>query len=74
MKIEEINDETEVLTITWKIADLKEAFESKELEFNELNLNHALSYVNLRKLEEQSIERGWEVIYDFVVPIFHKIS
>ena len=52
MKIEEINDETEVLTITWKIADLKEAFESKELEFNELNLNHALSYVNLRKLEE----------------------
>ena len=66
MKIEEINDETEVLTITWKIADLKEAFESKELEFNELNLNHALSYVNLRKLEEQSIERGWEVIYDFV--------
>ena len=43
MKIEEINDETEVLTITWKIADLKEAFESKELEFNELNLNHALS-------------------------------
>lgn len=27
MKIEEINDETEVLTITWKIADIKEAFE-----------------------------------------------
>jgi len=66
MKIEEINDETEVLTITWKIADIKEAFESSGLEFNELNLNHALCYENLRKLEEQSIERGWEVIFQFV--------
>lgn len=66
MKLDEINDETEVLTITWKIADIKEAFESRELEFNELNLNHALSYVNLKRLEEQSIERGWEVIYQFV--------
>lgn len=66
MNVEKLDDETEVLTITWKIADIKEAFESRDVEFNDLNLNRALSYVNLRKLEEQSIERGWEMIYEFV--------
>ena len=43
-----INPETEVLTITWKVADILEAMESSEFEATEANVRKVLDYKNLK--------------------------
>ena len=57
------DSETEIVTITWKMADILEAMEIRGLEATEPNVRRVLDYSHLKALEEQSIERGWEVIY-----------
>ena len=58
--------ETEVLTITWKIADILEAMQSQEFEATEANIRKVLDYKNLKNLEDKSIEYGWGIIFDMV--------
>jgi lambda repressor-like predicted transcriptional regulator len=51
-----------ILTIQWTKSDIVEALEKDGIEPCEENINKIISYRNLKYLEEQSIERGWEVI------------
>ena len=60
------NPETEILTITWKIADILEAMKSSEFEATEANIRKVLDYKNLKNLEDKSIEYGWGIIFDMV--------
>lgn len=61
-----INSDTEVLTITWKVADILEAMESSEFEATEANVRKVLDYKNLKNLEDKSIEFGWGIIFEMV--------
>lgn len=60
------NPETEILTITWKIADILEAMKSSEFEATEANIRKVLDYKNLKNLEDKSIEYGWGIIFEMV--------
>jgi hypothetical protein len=51
-----------ILTIQWTKGDIVEALEKVGIEPSEENIDKIISYHNLKHLEEQSIERGWEVI------------
>lgn len=61
-----INPETDIVTITWKMADILEAMESQEFEATEANIRKVLDYKNLKNLEDKSIEFGWGIIFDMV--------
>lgn len=61
-----IDPETEIVTITWKMADIIEAMETREFEVNEANIRKVLAYKNLKNLEDRSIECGWDIIYNMV--------
>jgi lambda repressor-like predicted transcriptional regulator len=51
-----------ILTIKWTKSDIVEALKKDGIEPSEENINKVISYHNLKHLEEESIERGWEVI------------
>ena len=51
-----------ILTIQWTKSDILEALEKEGIEPSEENIDKIISYYNLKHLEEQSIERGREVI------------
>lgn len=55
-----------ILTIQWTKNDIEEALEKEGMDLSEDNIKKIISYRNLKYLEEQSIERGWEVIESFV--------
>lgn len=61
-----LDPETELVTITWKLADIIEVMENKEFEVTELNLLKVLAYQNLKQLEDRSIEAGWKIICGMV--------
>lgn len=59
-------DENEViLTIQWKIADIVEAMTERGIEPSEKNIKVYLNpgNRNLQRLEEYSIEAGWDAIH-----------
>lgn len=51
-----------ILTIQWSKNDIAEALKKEGMNPSEDNINKIISYQNMKYLEEQSIERGWEVI------------
>ena len=55
-----------ILTIQWTKSDIVEALEKEGIDLNAENINKIISYQNMKHLEEQSIERGWEVIESLV--------
>lgn len=55
-----------ILTIQWTKSDIVEALEREGIAPSEENLNKIISYQNMKHLEEQSIERGWEVLNSLV--------
>lgn len=55
-----------ILTIQWTKSDIVEALEKEGIEASEENIDKIISYRNLKNLEEQSIERGWEVIESLI--------
>lgn len=57
-----MDDSKAILTIEWMKSDIVEALEKEGIEPSEKNIGKIISYQNLKHLEEQSIDRGWEVI------------
>lgn len=55
-----------ILSIQWTKSDIVDALEKAGIEPSEENIDKIISYRNLKHLEEQSIERGWEVIESFI--------
>ena len=55
-----------ILTIQWTKSDIVEALEKEGIEPIEENIDKIIPCHNLKHLEEQSIERGWEVINSLV--------
>lgn len=55
-----------ILKIEWTKSDIIEALEKEGIEPSEENIQKITSYKNMRHLEEQSIETGWEVIENMV--------
>lgn len=55
-----------ILTIQWTKSDIVEALDKAGIEASEENMDKIISFRNLKHLEEQSIERGWEVIESFI--------
>ena len=51
-----------ILSIEWSKKDIREALVKEGMNPSEENINRIISHQNLKHLEEQSIERGWEVI------------
>lgn len=55
-----------ILTIQWTKNDIVEALKREGMDPSEDNISKMISYSNMKHLEEQSIERGWEIIESFV--------
>lgn len=55
-----------ILTIKWTKSDIVEALKKDGIEPSEENINKVISYHNLKHLEEESIERGWEIIESII--------
>lgn len=61
-----------ILTIEWNRDDIVKVFEQEGISPIEENIQKLISEKNLRFLENQSIERGWEVLGNFARNIIKK--
>lgn len=55
-----------ILTIQWRKEDIMEAMEEEGIPATEERLSRFLAEPNLQMIREQSIERGWNVIYSLL--------
>lgn len=63
-----MNDDEVLCTIKWLVADVKSAFrEEHDREPTEEELEECVSNVNVKTLEEVSIERGWSIIKEAII-------
>ena len=55
-----------ICTITWRLADLIDMMNSKNIDITDENIDTVLSNRFAKTLQERSIEEGWGIISDLV--------
>jgi hypothetical protein len=61
-----MENENIILSIEWNRDDIQQAFMDEGIDFTDDAMQQLLTDQNLRFIEEESIERGWEVLRTLV--------
>lgn len=60
--MDEIRDDNVIVTIKWTYEDLENALKDRGYEPTDDNIETLLSNGLVSKLEDESIEKGWDII------------